>query len=63
MNGLFSWSIIGVIVFLFSTQTLPPPINLAETTRAQRVFLYVVCGPFMWVYGIWCLLGYVGKRS
>lgn len=40
-----------------------PPVNLATITLPQLIALYLVCGPFLWVYAIWRLLGMRGKRK
>lgn len=33
-----------------------------HVNTAQSIFLHIIGGPIMWLYGIWRILGLFGKR-
>lgn len=57
----------GIAVYLAltaeRTSSFKPPVDEANCTRAQLIFLYLACGPALWLYGLWRLLGLWGKHS
>ena len=70
--SLIIWLLFGTLTYSELTARYPnglstnrsakgPTIDESNATVPQLVFLYLLCGPIIWVYGIWKLLGLWGK--
>lgn len=60
---LFAHLVGGLIVWNGLTQGPYRAFDESDLSIAQLIFLRVLCGPALWFYSIWQLLGYLGKRS
>lgn len=67
MNALtlyfvFVWFALGWLIHWILTGTYGV-LDTDDLTTPQLIFLRFLCGPAIWVYGFWGLLGMWGRRS
>ena len=58
-----AWSLVGAFLYHELTDEFPHAAVVDESTMTtpQLIFLRLLCGPLIWVYGFWRLLGMWGK--
>lgn len=67
LGGCVGWATLTSPTYRFDPydgeSTTPPTIDESQLTLPQLVCFRLLCGPLVWVYSIWQLLGLWGKRS